>query len=76
MDLSLQAIDFLFATSIQDGWLLSVMDCNADCIVGDDEGDEDDATFFRSHLSSRGISGLDSERQKLCHVAAHGGTAY
>lgn len=57
MDLSLQAIDFLFASSIQDGWLLSDMDCNGDGIVGDDEGDEDDVTFFRSHLSSRGLSG-------------------
>lgn len=57
MDLSLQAIDFLFASSIQDGWLLSDMDCNADGIVGDDEGEEDGATFLRSHLSSRGLSG-------------------
>lgn len=75
MDLSLQAIDFLFASSIQDGWPLSDMDCSADGIVGDDEGDKDGATFFRSHLSSRGLSGtlvgLDSERKtgvKLLHV--------
>lgn len=63
MDLSLQAIDFLFASSIQDGWLLS----------GDDDGDEDDATFFRSHFSSRGLSGtlvgLDSEiKTMLLHM--------
>lgn len=68
MDLSLQAIDFLFASSIQDGWLLSDVDCKADGIGGDDEGDEDDGTFFRSHLSSGGLSGtfagLDSEREK------------
>lgn len=74
MDLSLQAIDFLFASSIQDGWPLSDMDCRADGIVGDVEGDEDDGTLFLNHLSSRGLSGtlvgLDSERQKLRHVAA------
>lgn len=61
MDLSLQAIDFLFASSIQDGWPLSD-------IGGDDEGDEDGCTFFRSHLSSRGLSGTlvghDSIRKK------------
>ncbi len=75
MDLSLQAIDFLFASSIQDGWPPSDMDCSADGIVGDEEGDEDGATFFRSQLSSRGLSGtlvgLDSEKKKTCHVAAH-----
>ena len=69
MVLSLQAIDFLLASSIQDGWPLSDMDCNADGSVGDDEGDEEDPTFFRSHLSSRGLSGilvgLDSERKHL-----------
>lgn len=61
MDLSLQAIDFLFASSIQDGWPLSD-------IGGDDEGDEDGGTFLRSHLSSRGLSGTlvghDSIRKK------------
>lgn len=70
MVLSLQAIDFLLASSIQDGWPLSDMDCNADGSVGDDEGDEEDATFFRSHLSSRGLSGilvgLDSARFTPC----------
>lgn len=80
MVLSLQAIDFLLASSIQDGWPLSDMDCNADGSVGDDEGDEEDPTFFRSHLSSRGLSGilvgLDSERKHLCHVAANGDTEY
>lgn len=80
MVLSLQAIDFLLASSIQEGWLLSDMDCNADGIVGDEEGDEEDPTFFRSHLSSRGLSGtlvgLDSERKPLCHASANGDTEY
>lgn len=80
MVLSLQAIDFLLASSIQDGWPLSDMDCSVDGSVGDDEGDEDGPKFLRDHLSSRGLSGtlvgLDSERRKLCHVAAHGDTEY
>ncbi len=78
MDLSLQAIDFRFASSIQDGWPLSDTDCKADGIVGEEEGDEGGATFFRDHLSSRGLSatleGLDSERKKLSHDAVHGDT--
>lgn len=65
MVLSLHAIDFLFASSIQDGCPLSGMDWSTDGCVGDDEGDAD-VTFFRTHLSSRGLSGtlagLDSER--------------
>ena len=69
IDLSLQAIDFLFASSIHDGWLLSDEDCNADKGVCDG----DDNTFFCTHLSSKDLSGtlmgLDSERRKTCHVA-------
>lgn len=57
MVLSLQAIDFLLASSIQDGWPLSDMDCSTDGSVGDDDGDEEDGAFFRNHLSSRGLSG-------------------
>lgn len=80
MDLSLQAIDFLFASSIQDGCPPSVADCNTDGLVGDNEGDEDGATFFRSHLSSRGLSGtlvgLDSRRKHCCHVGGHADTEY
>lgn len=69
MVLSLQAIDFLLASSIQDGWPLSDMDCSTDGCVGDEDGDEGDPTFFLSHLSSRSFSGalvgLDSiERKK------------
>lgn len=67
MDLSLQAIDFLLASSIQDGWPLSGIDC-----IGGDE----DCTFFLSHLSSRSLSGtlvgLDSGREELHHAAAQG----
>ncbi len=76
MDLSLQAIDFRFASSIQDGWPLSDMDCKADGIGGEDEGDEDGCTILRGPLSSRGLSGtlvgLDSAGKKPSHVAAHG----
>lgn len=76
MDLSLQAIDFLLASSIQDGW--PPPDCSADGKGGDDEGDEDVTAVFRGHFSSRGLSGifagLDSERKNLCHIAAHGFT--
>lgn len=68
MVLSLQAIDFLFASSIQDGWPLSDADWKVDGIVGGEKDNEDDGTFFRSHLSSWGPSGtfmgLDSERKK------------
>lgn len=75
MDLSLQAIDFLFASSIQDGRLLSVSDCSADGIVCDNEGDEDGVTFFRSHLSSCGLSGSlaghDSKRKKYVVMLLH-----
>lgn len=77
MDLSLQAIDFLFAKSIQDGWLLSDMGCKAEGIVGDDCGPDNDGTLFCSHLSSCGFSrtfaGLNSERKNKrdkCHEAA------
>lgn len=42
IDLSLQAIDFLLASSIQDGWPLSDVDWHTGAFVGDDEGDEDD----------------------------------
>ncbi|KAF3843417.1 hypothetical protein F7725_002266 [Dissostichus mawsoni] len=52
MDLSLQAIDFLLASSIQDGW--PPPDCSADGKGGDNEGDEDVTAVFRGHLSSRG----------------------
>lgn len=66
MDLSLQAIDFLLASSIQDGWPLSDVDWHAGAIVGDIEGDGGDCTFFRIHFSSKGLSGtltgLDSEK--------------
>lgn len=66
MDLSLQALDFLLASSIQDGWPLSDVDWHAGASVGDVEGDEGDGTFFRIHLSSQGLSGtftgLDSEK--------------
>lgn len=58
MDLSLQAIDFLFASSIQDGCPLSDMDCRGDGTVGDSERAGDDTTFFLDHLSSRGRSGI------------------
>lgn len=81
MVLSLQAIDFLFASSIQDGCPLPDMDCSTDDCVGDDEGDED-ALFFRSHFSSRFLSGslagLDSGNKipNLCHIAAHVDTEY
>lgn len=65
IDLSLQAIDFLLASSIQDGWPLSDVDWHIGAFVGDDEGDEVDCTLFRNHLSSQGLSGtltgLDSE---------------
>lgn len=81
MDLSLQAIDFLLASSIQDGWPLSDVDWHAGAIVGDDEGDEGDCTFFCCHCSSLGfpgtLTGLDSERDKqkikinVCDIAAH-----
>lgn len=68
MDLSLQAIDFLLASSIQDGWPLSDVDWLAGAVVGDTEGDEGDGTFFRIHFSSQGLSGtltgLDSKRRK------------
>lgn len=53
MVLSLQAIDFLLASSIHDGWPLS------DGCMGDDDGEEGGATFFRSHLSGS-LMGLDS----------------
>lgn len=55
MLLSLQAIDFLLASSIQDGWLLS--DCSTDGRVSSKDGDEGDSAFFLGHLSSRGLSG-------------------
>lgn len=68
MDLSLQALDFLLASSIQDGWPLSDVDWHAGAIVGDVEGDEGDGTFFCIHLSSQGLSGtftgLDSEKRR------------
>lgn len=67
MVLSLQAIDFLLANSIQDGWPLSDMDCSTEGSVGDDDGDEEDAAFFRDHLSSRDLSatlvGLNSKKR-------------
>lgn len=76
MDLSLQAIDFLLASSIQDGWPLSDVDWHAGAFVGDAEGVEDDCTFFRNHLSSQGrsgtLTGLDSEQgnnSNKCDVA-------
>lgn len=63
MVLSLQAIDFLLASSIQVGCLLS--DGSTDGRVGSEDGDEGDSTFFLAHLSSRGFSGtlmgLDSK---------------
>lgn len=73
IDLSLQAIDFLFASSIHDGWLLSGEDWNASGTAGEGALDGDDNTFFRSHLSSRDLSGtlmgLDAEGKK--HVMLH-----
>lgn len=68
MVLSLHAMDFLFASSIQDGCPLSDMDCSTDGCVGDDDGDGDEPRFLLSHFSSRGFSGtlvgLDSEEKK------------
>lgn len=75
MVLSLQAIDFLLASSIQDGCPLSDIDCNTDGSVGDDDGDEGAAGVFRSHFSSRGLSGtlvgLDSTKTKAWVTMLH-----
>lgn len=73
IDLSLQAIDFLFASSIHDGWLLSDEGGKARGTAGEGAFDGDDNTFFRKYLSSQDLSGtlmgLDSEGKKTCHVA-------
>lgn len=43
------------------------MDCSTEGSVGDDDGDEEDAAFFRDHLSSRDLSatlvGLNSKKR-------------
>lgn len=71
MVLSLQAIDFLLASSIQDGWLLSEMDCRGDDGIGEEDGEEEDGEFFLIHLSPASLPGtlvgLDSERKQ--HVS-------
>lgn len=46
MVLSLQAIDFLLASSIQDGSLVSDIDCKEDDRVGEDVGHDDEEVVF------------------------------
>ena len=67
--MSPQAIDFLLASSIQDGCPLLEMFCSGEEGVGEEEGEEEEAMVFLSHiLSSRSASlpgilvGLDSEQ--------------
>lgn len=53
-------MDFLLASSIQDGWALSRTDCRGDD-DGDDEGDDDCGTGFCCHLSSLSVCLMGTE---------------
>lgn len=69
MVLSLQAIDFLFASSIHDNSPLSDSDCREE--DGVEEGDEVEqgSTVLRIHFSSLGLSGFFVEDDSVCFVS-------